>query len=55
MKEIEPVPPIAQEKDVALIDVTPDADALVAAALLHSSSGKTMSHCKAAAQRDERG
>ena len=46
---IEPVPPIAREKEVSLIDVTPDADALVAAALLHSSSGKTMACCKAAA------
>ncbi|MCY3823804.1 MAG: FAD-dependent thymidylate synthase [Nitrospinae bacterium] len=49
-EETEPVPPIAEEKDVALIDVTPDADALIAAALLHSSSGKTMSRCKAAAR-----
>ena len=49
-ENIEPVPPIAEEKDVSLIDVTPDADALVTAALLHSSSGKTMAHCKAAAQ-----
>ena len=45
------------EKDVSLIDATPDADALIAAALLHSSSGETMSRCKAAAQKmneDER-
>ncbi|MCE2452532.1 MAG: FAD-dependent thymidylate synthase [Nitrospinae bacterium] len=49
-EETEPVPPIAEEKDVSLIDVTPDADALIAAALLHSSSGKTMPHCKAAAR-----
>ncbi len=56
-EELEPIPPIAEEKDVSLIDATPDADALIAAALLHSSSGKTMSRCKAAARdmsEDER-
>ena len=41
-------PPIAEDKDVSLIDVTPDADALIAAALLHSSSGEPMSRCQAA-------
>ena len=50
MEEPAPVPPIAEEKDVSLIDATPDADALIAAALLHSSSGKTMARCKAAAR-----
>ncbi len=56
-EETKPVPPIAREKDVSLVDATPDADALIAAALLHSSSGETMSRCKAAAQKmseDER-
>ena len=50
-EETKPIPPIAREKDVSLIDATPDADALIAAALLHSSSGETMSRCKAAARK----
>ena len=49
--------PSPRRKTSPSIDVTPDADALIAAALLHSSSGKTMSRCKAAAKEmgeDER-
>ncbi len=49
-EESAPVVLIAEEKDVSLVDATPDADALVIAALLHSSSGKTMARCKAAAR-----
>ncbi len=36
--------------DVVLVDYTPNADALVTAALIHSSSGKPMSRCQATAQ-----
>ena len=49
-EDAKPAPPLFAEKDVSLVDATPDADALVAAALLHSSSGEAMSRCQAAAR-----
>lgn len=49
-EDAKPAPPLFAEKDVSLVDATPDADALVAAALLHSSSGEAMSRCHAAAR-----
>lgn len=42
--------PDSPEKDVALIDVTPDADILTTAALLHSSSTRPMAECRSAAR-----
>ena len=42
--------PIAEEKDVALIDATPGADILTAAALLHASSLRPMAECRSAAR-----
>ncbi|MEE9239736.1 MAG: FAD-dependent thymidylate synthase [bacterium] len=42
--------PIAAEKDVALIDATPDSDILTTAALLHSSSSRPMAECRSAAR-----
>ncbi len=48
--ETAPAQPRAR-KDVSLIDATPDADRLVAAALLHSGSGKPMGLCQAAVQQ----
>ncbi len=42
--------PIASEGDVSLVDATPDADALIAAALLHSSSSRPIEECRSAAR-----
>jgi flavin-dependent thymidylate synthase len=42
--------PIASEKDVALIDATPEADILTTAALLHSSSNRPIAECQSAAR-----
>ncbi len=49
--QAEAAPPLTQEKDVSLIDATPDADALIAAALLHSASNEAMDRCRALALR----
>ena len=49
--EIPPAAPLGAERDVALIDATPEADALIAGALLHSSSLRSMGECLAAARR----
>ncbi|MEK6711790.1 MAG: FAD-dependent thymidylate synthase [Nitrospinota bacterium] len=45
-----PAKPLAEEEDVALIDATPEADALIAAAMLHSASQRPMGECLAAAR-----
>ena len=47
--------PMAEEEDVALVDATPEADALIAAALLHSASQRPMGECLAAARAMEDG
>lgn len=46
-----PLPPVSAREDVSLVDATPDADRLVAAALLHAASGEPMGRCRAAAWR----
>lgn len=50
LKDLPPAKPLAEEDDVTLVDATPEADALIAAALLHSSSRRPMGECLAAAR-----
>ncbi len=47
---LSPSAPIARERDVSLIDATPDADILTTAALLHSSSSRPIEECQSAAR-----
>ncbi|MEE9275430.1 MAG: FAD-dependent thymidylate synthase, partial [bacterium] len=50
MEDLAPAAPLAAERDVALVDATPEADVLTTAALLHSSSLRSMAECRAAAR-----
>ncbi|MBI3127980.1 MAG: FAD-dependent thymidylate synthase [Candidatus Tectomicrobia bacterium] len=50
LRDLPPAGPLAEEGEVALVDATPEADALIAAALLHSGSRRPMGECLAAAR-----
>lgn len=51
VEDVPGTPPIASERDVSLVYATPEADELVAAALLHASSSASMARCRTAARR----
>ncbi|MBT5369147.1 MAG: hypothetical protein HOL05_14005, partial [Nitrospinaceae bacterium] len=47
---LSPSPPAHTERDVSLVDATPEADILLATALLHSASSRTIEECRSAAR-----